>query len=63
MERGKTIFFIFVSGFADAHSSGVETLLPSSGGCPPGQGSFVSRNLKMQTEPLVKGAPCVGQAF
>jgi hypothetical protein len=62
MERGKTIFFIFVGGFTDAHSSGIETLLPWSGGCPPGQGCFGS-NLKMQTALLVKGATCIGQAF
>jgi hypothetical protein len=40
MERGKTIFFFFVGGFADAHSSGVETLLPWSGGCPPSHGAL-----------------------
>ena len=55
MERGKTVFFIFVGGFADAHSSGVETLLPWSDGCPPGHRCFVSRNPKMQTAPLVQG--------
>jgi hypothetical protein len=64
MERGKGVFFIFcVGGFAEAHSSGVETLLPWSGGCPPAQRRFVSRNPKMQTDPLVKGTTCGGQAF
>ena len=51
MERGKGVFFIFVSGFADAHSSGVETLLPWSGGCPPGQQLLCFNNLKMQAPP------------
>ena len=63
MERGKTVFFIFVGGFVEVHSSGVETLLPWSGGCPPGHRCFVSKSLKMQTDPFVKGATPIGQAF
>jgi hypothetical protein len=52
MERGKTVFFIFVGGLAEVHSSGVETLLPWSGGCAGPRVLFVSINLKMQTDPL-----------
>jgi hypothetical protein len=55
MDRRKTVFFIFVSGSADAHSSGVETLLSWSAATRRTKSASFQETSRCRTDPPFKG--------
>jgi hypothetical protein len=63
MERGKTVFFMFIGGLRMHIPKGPETLLPWFGGCPPATTAVFQENSRCKPPPFVENADCIGQAF